>query len=94
METEPKPLATQRKSLVSVSIFFLLFDILLSPQLLLLFLLNPIMDKCDKTNKPLTKSARVLNSLGSECGLVDVWREVKPQAKDDTFLMYPTHIPE
>lgn len=91
METKPKPLAPQRKSLVSVSILFLLFDILLSPQLLLL---NPIMDKCDKTNKPLTKSARVLNTLGSECGLVDVWREIKPQAKDYTFLMYPTHIPE
>lgn len=91
METKPKPLPTQRKSLVSVSILFLLFDILLSPQLLLL---NPIMDKCDKTNKPLTKSARVLNTLGSECGLVDVWREIKPQAKDYTFLMYPTHIPE
>lgn len=91
METKPKPLAPQRKSLVSVSILFLLFDILLSPQLLLL---NPIMDKCDKTNKPLTKSARVLNTLGSECGLVDVWREIKLQAKDYTFLMYPTHIPE
>lgn len=91
METKPKPLAPQRKSLVSVSILFLLFDILLSPQLLLL---NPIMDKCDKTNKPLTKSARVLNTLDSECGLVDVWHEIKPQAKDYTFLMYPTHIPE
>lgn len=48
--------------------------------------LNPKLDKSANTSSRPTKSAIILNTLGYESGMIDVWRELNPLVRDYTFF--------